>query len=64
MDIPTVTLSNTNVIITWTVPNSHSSAVTAFDIEIRTKIGGYVTAPSCLGADPLIVAALTCTIPM
>jgi hypothetical protein len=65
MDIPTVVLSGTNVIIDWTAPTSHSSTIIAYDIEFRTRYGTYVAdLTDCNGALSSIVTATTCTVPM
>jgi len=65
MSIPTVTVSTTNVVVTWVEPTTHSSAITQYDVRFLKSDGTYVTeTTSCDGTQPAIVAAKTCTIPM
>lgn len=39
MDMPTVELSGTDVKVSWTAPTSHSSSITAYDIEFLKSDG-------------------------
>lgn len=67
-DIPTVALSAsdaTQVQVTWVQPNTHSSPITAYDVQFMQANGAYVTELThCNGATTGIVAAQTCTVPM
>lgn len=52
--IPTVIISTTapytSVFINWDAPNSHSSAITEYDVRFLTNTGLYLQAPtSCVG---------------
>lgn len=35
MPTPTVTISGTNVVVAWTLPNIHSSAISEYDIRFK-----------------------------
>lgn len=53
------------LVITWQAPNNDGSPITAYVIDIADVTSTtWSTAASCNGADPLVVAALTCTVPM
>jgi hypothetical protein len=69
MTSPTVTLSSTtpftDVIIAWSAPNYHNSAITAYSILFKKADGTYNTILStCNGADSTIMSTLQCTVSM
>lgn len=68
MSIPTVaidTTPNTNVKVSWTAPNSHSSAIAQYEILFKTSSGTYVTdLTNCDGSSGTIMTNLYCTVPM
>jgi hypothetical protein len=65
MAIPTVTLSTTDVVVSWTAPDAHSSAITLYEVLFLKADGTFGTeTTNCDGSNAGIVAARTCTIPM
>ena len=62
----TSVISNTNVVITWAVPDNGGSVITSYSIKIRENDGLTYTAElgNCNGANPTIVLAHSCTIPI
>ena len=63
--IATVTLSTTNVVVDWTAPADHSSAISAYKVEFLKSDGSYTEETSnCLGTDSGVISATQCTIPM
>jgi hypothetical protein len=65
MATPTVTISGINVVVAWTLPNIHSSTITAYDIQFKKSDGTFVPQLTyCDGTQTGIVTARTCSIPM
>ena len=53
------------VAISWTAPSARGDPITAYLVEIADAAGAtWNTVTSCNGADPTIMAALTCVVPM
>lgn len=62
MDPVTVTESGTNVVLTWTAPDDHSSTITAYDIQFLKSDGTYGSGTgTCDGTDATL---LTCSMAM
>jgi hypothetical protein len=66
MAIPTVALSSTtpftDVVITWTAPNTHYSAITDYDVTFQKSDGSFTPyTAACPGTDESL---LTCTVDM
>jgi hypothetical protein len=56
MDIPTVTLSGTNVLIGFDTPNSHSSAITSYEFRLQKSDNTFADATSlCSELQALII---------
>lgn len=65
MDIPTTSISSTTVKIMWTAPDSHSSSITAYDIQFEKSDGSFTAITSdCDGTDSTIRTNLYCQVPM
>jgi len=57
MAVPTTTNSANGVDITWVAPDDNESALTGYNIFIKTSTGDYEDSTSCDGSDPNV---LTC----
>ena len=63
--IPTTANSGTDVVVTWTAPNPHSSSIDAYEVLFKKSDGTFSTElTACDGSNSAIVTALTCTVPM
>jgi len=63
--VPTVALSTTNIRVTWTQPNTHSSAVDLYEILFKKADATYVAInATCDGATSAIATAKLCDTPM
>jgi hypothetical protein len=53
------------VTIEWTAPDARGDTITAYKIEIANKAGNtWYTEAHCNGTDPVVIAALSCVVPM
>lgn len=66
MSIPTVTVSTTNIKVSWTQPDDHGDTIDEYDIEFLTSDGVTFTTEltDCDGSDPAVVSALECMVDM
>ena len=65
LGLATTSLSGLSARIDWPAPASvHSSAVTAYVIQIKKADGTYATSTECNGASPTVVTNRWCTILM
>jgi hypothetical protein len=63
-DAPVITLVGDNVVMSWTAPYDQGSAITAFRVYFQRQDGDWnVDFTFCDGADPTILAAMTCEVP-
>ena len=64
VDIPTVALVGTDVKISWTPPDAHSSPITEYEILIKKNDGSYAEdATNCDGTGAIVTNAY-CTLAM
>jgi len=62
---PVTSLYNTTVTIVWAVtPNDHAQPVSKYAIRFRASNGSYLEDSGCPGANPTVVASLSCTMTM
>jgi len=65
VNIPTVSIVNTNVQISWQAPFDNYEAITAYDVVLLTSTGAQVQdLTNCNGANGTIVTNRSCQIPM
>jgi hypothetical protein len=65
LDPPVVSLIGTNVKIAWTPKGDNGTSLTAFKIQIRTKVSTvFATTTHCDGASSTVFANNYCLIPM
>lgn len=63
--IPTTANSVTDVVVTWTAPNPHSSAIDAYEVLFKKLDGTFSTElTACDASTSPIITALSCTVPM
>jgi hypothetical protein len=62
---PTTTISNSNVVITWTAPSAQGSPITSYTVVLRSRSLVYATSnATCNGSNAAIMAATSCTVPL
>jgi hypothetical protein len=65
MQVVTTSIVGTSARITWTAPASNGATITAYEILIRHADGTTLSAAAtCDGADPVIVGARQCEVPL
>lgn len=63
--IPTVSLTGTDVIVSWEAPSSHFAEIEQYEILFMKKDGTFVPYTlRCDGSLSAIVAATSCAVPM
>jgi hypothetical protein len=65
-DMPTATVVEDSVVITWTTPVTNGEPVLSYKVMIRTSddMTYEQELNSCDGSDPAIISALSCTVPI
>jgi fibronectin type 3 domain-containing protein len=62
---PTVTLTDTTIVISWTAGGDNNDAITAYRVKIENSSGtGVEDTAECDGTDSTIVADRSCTFTM
>ena len=65
VDIPTVTTSGTTVVVDWSAPNTHYSAITAYDIKFLDSGSNLVTyTTGCTETAANVLSLTQCTVNM
>lgn len=63
--IPTTANSGTDVVVAWTAPSAHSSAIDSYQVLFKKLDGTFSTElTACDASTAPITAALTCSVPM
>lgn len=64
--IPSTSISDNNVAITWTLPDDGSAPILAYSIRIGQEDGVTFTEDlaNCDGSNALIVSSQSCTVPI
>ena len=66
VDIPNVSIgaAETSVSVSWNLPDAHSSAITAYQVQLLKSDGTYSDSSDCNGTLTTVINARGCAIPM